>query len=112
MRACRERRVLHEGAHEPSPSDGSAHHRRRTGVANRRARGVPGAPDTPEGAGHARAASSLVHIGQRVAASGIGIAQRGQSFVVAAGSLMSMRAMRNTTKATITNVITVLRKIP
>ena len=40
------------------------------------------------------------------------VAFRGQSFVDAAGSLMSIRAMRKTTNATMMNVITVIRNTP
>src|SRR4051812_19976103 len=45
----RERRALVERAHEPSPSIQIAHQTKRTGVANRRARGVRDArrPDGP-----------------------------------------------------------------
>ena len=69
------------------------------------ARGVPYTGRVP-------ACSSEVHIGQRVAARGIGIAQRGQSFVDASGSLMSVRAIMNTTNATTMNVMTDSRKLP
>src|SRR6185437_12466775 len=64
------------------------------------------------------AASSEVQCGHRVAASGIGVAQRGQSLVAAGASggfgiiLLTWRIARNTTKATITKSITALMNRP